>query len=238
MGRNLTFEIFRYNPNQPSNQPWMQPYQIQETPGMTLFLALTQIREEKDPSLMFDFVCRAGVCGSCAMVVNGIQRMACRTLTRDLSSHIRLLPLPIFKLVGDLKVDTGVWFKALNTRIGSWIHSNQLFDHKKKEPVMSNQEVMNIYEAERCIECGICIASCGTFLARKSFLGAAGLNHLARLLLDPRDQRDQKKFLELISSDEGVFCCFETLACEDNCPLGLSLDIQMEFVQRKLGFIV
>jgi len=238
MGRNLTFEIFRYNPNHPSDQPWMQPYQIRETPGMTLFLALNQIREKIDPSLMFDFVCRAGVCGSCAMVVNGIQRMACRTLTKDLSSHIRLLPLPIFKLIGDLSVDTGSWFKALNIRIGAWIHTDLPFDHKEIEMAMSNQEVMNIYEADRCIECGICIASCGTVLSRKSFLGAAGLNHIARLLLDPRDQRGKKQYLELISSDEGVFCCFETLACEDNCPLGLSLDFQMEYVQRKLGFII
>jgi succinate dehydrogenase/fumarate reductase-like Fe-S protein len=50
--------------------------------------------------------------------------------------------------------------------------------------------------------------------------------------------KSQTSGLELISSDEGVFCCFETLACEDNCPLGLSLDFQMEYVQRKLGFII
>ena len=238
MGRNLTFEIFRYNPDQPARPPWMQPYQLKETPGMTLFLALNRIREELDPSLMFDFVCRAGVCGSCAMVVNGIQRMACRTLTKDLSPHIRLMPLPIFKLIGDLSVDTGVWFKAMNTRIGAWIHTDQPFEPKAVEAPMSNRETMIIYEADRCIECGICIASCGTVLSRKSFLGAAGLNHIGRLLLDPRDQRSPRQYLELIGTDEGIFCCFETLACEDNCPLGLSLDVQMEFVRRKLGFIV
>ena len=238
MNRNLTFEIFRYNPHQPDNPPKMQSYHLKETSGMTLFLALTQIREKLDPSLMFDFVCRAGVCGSCAMVVNGIQRMACRTLTRDLSPHIRILPLPIFKLIGDLSVDTGTWFKNMNVKIDAWIHTVQSFDPKNTERPMNNQDVMKIYEIGRCIECGICIASCGTVLSRETFLGAAGLNHIARLLIDPRDQREPQKYLELIGNDEGIFCCFEMLACEDNCPLGLSLDIQMEYVRRKLGFIV
>ena len=92
----------------------MQEFQLEETPGMSLFIALNRIREEQDPSLMFDFVCRAAVCGSCAMLINGRPDLACKTLTQDLPEKITLMPLPVFKLVGDLSVDTGTWFRHLN----------------------------------------------------------------------------------------------------------------------------
>ena len=94
---------------------------MEERENLTLFIALTQIREEQDPSLQFDFCCRAGICGSCAMVINGRPGLACKTLTRELPKEIILMPLPVFKLIGDLSVDTGTWFRAMNEKVGSWI---------------------------------------------------------------------------------------------------------------------
>ena len=71
MGRRLTFDIFRYNPLDSNSVPHVDTFHLEETDSMTLFIALTRIREEQDPSLQFDFCCRAGICGSCAMVING-----------------------------------------------------------------------------------------------------------------------------------------------------------------------
>ncbi|MEA4858630.1 2Fe-2S iron-sulfur cluster-binding protein, partial [Solidesulfovibrio sp.] len=71
MGRTLTFNIFRYNPADAASSPHMDRFSLDETERMTLFIALNRIREELDPSLMFDFCCRAGICGACAMVING-----------------------------------------------------------------------------------------------------------------------------------------------------------------------
>ncbi len=80
--RTLNFSIFRFNPATPEIKPRMQDFQLDETPNMTVFIALNRLREEQDPSLMFDFVCRAAICGSCAMLINGRPRLACKTLTR------------------------------------------------------------------------------------------------------------------------------------------------------------
>ena len=102
MSRLLTFSIFRYNPATPDIPPRMQEFQVDETANMSLFIALNRVREEQDPSLMFDFVCRAAVCGSCGMLINGRPGLACKTLTQDLPDNITLMPLPVFKLVGDL----------------------------------------------------------------------------------------------------------------------------------------
>ncbi len=81
--RVLKFQIFRYNPQKKGDKPRMVTYEITEAPGMTIFIALNEIRETQDPSLQFDFVCRAGICGSCAMVINGRPDLACRTLTAN-----------------------------------------------------------------------------------------------------------------------------------------------------------
>ena len=124
MSRLLTFSIFRYNPATPEIPPRLQEFQVDETPNMSLFIALNRIREEQDPSFMFDFVCRAAVCGSCGMLINGRPGLACKTLTQDLPDKVTLMPLPVFKLVGDLSVDTGVWFRGLNENVEAWIHAD------------------------------------------------------------------------------------------------------------------
>ncbi len=167
--RTLTFRIFRYNPATPEIKPRLQDFQLEETPNLTIFIALNRLREEQDPSLMFDFVCRAAICGSCGMLINGRPQLACKTLTADLPEVITLMPLPVFKLIGDLSVDTGVWFRELNYRVGGWIHTEKEFNPKAVEERMANDIALEIYEAERCIECGCCIASCATANIRPDF---------------------------------------------------------------------
>jgi len=100
--RKLKISILSFNPQEPGSVPRMQTYEIDEAENMTLFIALMEIREKQDPSLQFDFVCRAGICGSCGMMINGSPTLACRTLTKDLGTEISLAPLPVFELIGDL----------------------------------------------------------------------------------------------------------------------------------------
>lgn len=228
------FSIFRYNPNTPGKKPFMQDYVIEEVPGMTIFTALNKIREELDPSLMFDFVCRAAICGSCAMIINGRPRLACKTLTSDLKGVITLMPLPVFKLIGDLSVDTGTWFRQLQLRTEAWIHTDKKFDPDAIEERMDNRVALEIYEAERCIECGCCIAGCVTANIREDFLGAAGINRVARFMVDPRDERTPEQYFDVIGSDEGAFGCMALMACDDNCPMQLPLQSQLAFVRRKM----
>jgi len=87
--RQLRINVLRYNPQEPESVPRMQTYELEEADGMTLFIALSEIREKLDASLQFDFVCRAGICGSCGMVINGRPGLACRTLTKNLGGCAR-----------------------------------------------------------------------------------------------------------------------------------------------------
>ena len=180
MSRKLHIEVFRYNPLDPASVPHMQSFYVEEYSSMTLFIALNIIREQQDPSLQFDFCCRAGICGSCGMVINGRPGLACHTQTRDLPDHIVLHPLPVFKLLGDLSVDTGVWFREVGRKIEAWVHTQD-----------------------------------------KAF--------------DPRDNRSEDEYYDVIGNDQGVFGCMGLLGCEDVCPKKIPLQDQLGIMRRMLA---
>jgi fumarate reductase iron-sulfur subunit len=235
MGRLLQFNIFRYNPQDPESTPHTDTFVLEETDSMTLFIALNRIREEQDSSLQFDFCCRAGICGSCGMVINGRPGLACHTKTKDLPTDITLLPLPVFRLVGDLSVDTGSWFREMYNKVESWIHTKKTFNPEALEERMDNAVAEQIYELDRCVECGCCVAACGTARMREDFLGAVALNRIARFLIDPRDERTEQQYYDIIGNDNGIFGCMGLLACEDVCPKHLPLQNQLGFLRRKMG---
>jgi fumarate reductase iron-sulfur subunit len=233
--RRLRIRVLRFNPQQPDVAPGWQTYELIDAAGMTLFIALSEIREKLDPSLQFDFVCRAGICGSCAMLVNGRPALACRTLTRDLDAEFTLAPLPVFELIGDLSVDTGKWMRGMSERLESWVHQQEDSpDLTRLEARMEPELAEKIYELDRCIECGCCVAGCGTARMREDFVGAVGLNKIARFRLDPRDIRSDDDFYELIGDDNGVFGCMSLLGCHDVCPKKLPLATQLAFIRRKM----
>jgi fumarate reductase iron-sulfur subunit len=231
--RRLHFEIFRYNPEDPESKPHMQSFEITELPYMSLFMALNEIRENQDPSLQFDFACRSAICGSCGMMVNGRPALGCRTQTSDLPELIRLHPLPVFKLVGDLSVDTGIWFREMVEKTEGWVHAKEAFDPDAQEGRMDDDLAQKIYDSDRCIECGCCIASCGVANINNEFAGPAGLNRMARFAMDPRDTREDADWFELISNEQGVFGCIGMMACHDICPKELPLLEVYAYLRRK-----
>jgi fumarate reductase iron-sulfur subunit len=236
MGRNLSFRIFRYHPNNPDSHPHLETFHLEETEGMTLFVVLNRIQEEQDPSLQFDFCCRAGMCGSCAILINGRPDLACHTKTVDLPEETILMPLPVFNLIGDLSVDKGPWFRKVNEKIESWIHTGKTFDPAAPEERMDNRTAIEIYELERCIECGCCVAACGTADQRPDFLGAAALNRIARFIIDPRDERKEQDYFEVVGTEEGIFGYLDPSSDEDVCPKNLPLQDQCGMLRRKMGW--
>jgi fumarate reductase iron-sulfur subunit len=185
--------------------------------------------------LSFDFVCRAGICGSCGMVVNGKPVLACRALIANYpTGKLQLMPLPAFELIKDLSVNTGVWMDDMSKRVQSWIVTNEETDISKMEKKIDANVADETFELDRCIECGICVASCGTKLMRPDFVGPVGLNRVARFHIDPHDQRTDEDFYELVGDDDGIFGCMSLLACEDHCPKHLPLQNKIAYLRRKL----
>ncbi len=234
-GRTLRIHVMRFNPQDENSTPHLESFEIEEAAGMTLYVALTEIRETLDASVNFDFVCRAGICGSCGMMINGSPGLACRTLTAPLPADITLLPLPVFELISDLSVNTGNWMRGMAERLETWVHGvGDDVDVGKIEAQMEPELAQDIYELERCIECGCCVAACGTAHMREDFVGAVGMNKMARFRLDPRDDRTDADYYELVGNDDGVFGCLTLLGCTDVCPKDLPLAGQIAFLRRRM----
>ena len=232
--RTLKISILRYDPHCKEEAAHMETFEVTEAPGMTLYIVLNDIRKHQDNSLKFDFVCRAGICGSCSMLINGRPGLACSTLTAKLGEEITLAPLPTFELIGDLSIYTGNWMRGLNERLETWIHTEEKTDYDRLEERMEPELADEIYEVDRCIECGCCVAGCGTMQMNDNFVGAVGLNKIARYQLDPRDQRDDEDYYELVGNEDGVFGCMTLLGCEDVCPKDLPLQSKIAYLRRKM----
>ncbi len=234
--RVLQIEILRCDPQQGPAQAHWQRFELEEADNMTLFIALSELREQQDPSLQFDFVCRAGICGSCGMLINGRPGLACRNLTANLPSRIRLAPLPGFELIGDLSVNTGKWMRGMSEALQTWVQTTAAaqVDLDAMEAPMEPELAQQIYELERCIECGCCVAACATAQMRPEFVAAVGLNQVARFRLDPRDERSDEDWYALVGNDEGIFGCMSLLACEDYCPKQLPLAEQLAYLRRAM----
>ena len=123
----------------------------------------------------------------------------------------------------------------MSERLETWVHSlgNEV-DLRRIEQAMDPDVADKIYELDRCIECGCCVAACGTARMREDFVGAVGLNKIARFALDPRDARSDADFYELVGDDDGVFGCMTLLGCHDVCPKNLPLQTQIAFLRRRM----
>lgn len=233
--RILKFHIFRFNPLDKKDKPRMQTYEIEETMGMTLFVALNYIRDRIDHTLQFDFVCRAGICGSCAMLINGVPDLACKTLTSSFKDgEITLHPLPVFELIGDLSINTAKWMEDMSRSVESWIHTQEHRDINILEERMEPDTADEIFELDRCIECGCCVSACGTKRINEKFIGAVALNRVARFEVDPRDERTKEDWYEVIGDDNGIFGCMSLLGCADTCPKHLPLQNKIAYLRRKM----
>jgi fumarate reductase iron-sulfur subunit len=169
------------------------------------------------------------------MLINGRPRLACKTLAKNMPSHITMMPLPVFKLIGDLCVDTGTWFRDLQIKTEAWVHTTKKFDPKALEEKMDNKIAEEIYEPDRCVECGCCVAACVTANIREDFLGATGINRVARFMMDPRDERTDADYFDVVGSEEGAFGCVGLMACADMCPMEIPLQENLAFVRRKMA---
>jgi fumarate reductase iron-sulfur subunit len=125
--------------------------------------------------------------------------------------------------------------RAMSEQLETWVHlKQQEVDLSRIEERMDPDLAEAIYELDRCIECGCCVAACGTARMREDFVGAVGINKIARFRLDPRDVRNDDDYYELIGDDSGVFGCMSLLGCHDVCPKELPLQTQLAFMRRKM----
>lgn len=214
----LTVEVWRGTPEGGS----FKSYVVPEQASQTVLDVVTWIQQNAEPSLAYRFACRVGMCGSCAMMVNGTPRWTCRTHVRKVTkaNTLRIEPLRNLPVIKDLAADMTAFFDK-------WTQAEGVFHPSvtRNDPVapISPQDPRRARAnaAIECINCAICYASCNTVTANPAYLGPAALNRAWTLQNDIRDSAFAER-LAAVSSDAGCFNCHSHQSCMTYCPNGLN----------------
>lgn len=211
-----------------------QEYRVEARPGMTVLDALVEIQRGQDPTLAFRYACRVGMCGSCAMVVNGRERWACRTRLAALDSDVvTVRPLYHFPLIRDLVVDMAPLVGKMRAAGAAFVPKGEAEDFA---PIgRGARERRQIDAAVECIGCGMCLSACTLVGLNHRFLGPAALNRAFTLVADSRDGAGAERWPVLLSED-ALFRCHGQANCTEVCPMELSPTESILKLRRKSIF--
>jgi succinate dehydrogenase/fumarate reductase iron-sulfur protein len=202
---------------------------------MTVLDALFIIQREHDPSLSFRCSCRVGMCGTCAMRVNWMPRLACQTRVETLRSEtIVIEPLAALPPMKDLVVDLGPFFEKWR-KVRPALHPKNK-ESKELAIVPPDSEFGRQAGSKRdCITCGACYSVCGIVGSNQDYLGPAAINRAMLRLLDPRDGNVDER-LAVLNDDTGVWRCHTQFNCVAACPKGINLTDSIITMKRALLF--
>lgn len=197
-------------------------YEVPKRASQTVLDVVTYIQRSLDPTLSYRFACRVGMCGSCAMTVNGVARWTCRTHVDKVidGDHLEIAPLRNMPVVKDLVCDMSGFFEKWTRARGYFTPTATRADDFARIKPDSPQRV-EIDEAIECINCGICYAACDIVSWNPEYLGPAALNRAWTLVNDPRDGANQER-LPAVAGDAGCHACHTQMSCTERCPKHLS----------------
>jgi succinate dehydrogenase / fumarate reductase iron-sulfur subunit len=216
----LSISIYRFDPDS-TNNPRLDTYIIGPTfsGGMVLDLLL-YIKNHIDPTLTFRKSCREGVCGSCAMNINGENTLACIHPLAKLGRGLRVFPLPHMNVLKDLVIDLKFAYKQY-AQAEPWIQRSQPFS-SKREMHQSPEERARLDGLWECVLCFCCSTSCPSYWWNgDKYWGPATLLQTQRWLEDSRDQSTKKR-LRKFQNTFALYRCHTIMNCTKTCPKGLN----------------
>jgi succinate dehydrogenase / fumarate reductase iron-sulfur subunit len=219
MSENVTFEVFRYDPEKDKN-PYYNTYKVElRKPGMLILEGLNQIKWEMDSTLSFRRSCREGVCGSDGVNINGTNMLCCITKIEDLDSdHLIIQPLTGLPVIRDLVVDLDDFFEKFITVKPYLIRKSPNPDKEIYQSPEDRKKLDGLYE---CIMCACCSSACPSYWADKDYLGPSALLRAYRYLVDSRDEGSEDR-LPILNDKHGVWRCHTIYNCVEACPKELN----------------
>jgi fumarate reductase iron-sulfur subunit len=211
-------------------------YEVPRLASQTVLDVISYIQKHLEPSLGYRFACRVGMCGSCAMTVNGKARWTCRTHVAkvvDAQGGIEVAPLANLPVVKDLVTDMAVFFDKWAAAKGQFKGERSREDDFAKVAPASAERVAANAGIE-CIGCAVCYASCDVVGWRPDYLGPAAMNRAWTLVNDVRDVQ-QRERLQAVAGDAGCHACHTQGSCTENCPKHLSPTLSIAGLKRAVG---
>ena len=229
MGR-VTVSVQRSGPDAGARRRF-ETHQIEVAEKASVLDAVLALQRGPCPDLAFRFSCRVGMCGSCAMLVNGRERLTCSTLITTVGDRLRLEPLRNLPVVRDLAVDLSPFFAAYQRAMPQFIPREDL-DRNDFYPIPHDSAQWKAMEHQpQCIDCGACYSACTLVTLNPRYLGPMALHRALNLIVDPRDQARAER-LKIIASEAGAFRCHTLGNCRDACPRGISPTHSIQRLKR------
>jgi succinate dehydrogenase / fumarate reductase iron-sulfur subunit len=215
----LTVEIYRYNPDNKSN-PYTDTYLLnKDNFGPMALDILIYIKSKIDSSLTFRRSCREGICGSCAMNIDGSNTLACTKSAKEVNGDINIYPLPHMPVIKDLVPNLKQMYKQYQS-IEPWMQSSKPTNGSEGlQTIEDRSKLDGLYE---CILCACCATSCPSYWWNgDKYLGPAVLLQAYRWIIDSRDE-ERKKRLKKVADELKLFRCHTIMNCTNACPKGLN----------------
>ncbi|MGW2177429.1 succinate dehydrogenase iron-sulfur subunit [Streptomyces sp. NPDC001732] len=226
-----TFRIRRFNPEVSDEVQW-QDFQISIDPKERVLDALHKIKWDLDGTLTFRRSCAHGICGSDAMRINGKNRLACKTLIKDINPEkpIMIEAIKGLTVLKDLVVDMEPFFQAYRDVMPFLITKG---NEPTRERLQSAEDRERFDDTTKCILCAACTSSCPVFWNDGQYFGPAAIVNAHRFIFDSRDEGGEQR-LEILNDRDGVWRCRTTFNCTDACPRGIEVTKAIQEVKRAL----
>jgi len=232
-----TFRIYRFDPEAGEN-PRVDAYELDmDTCGPMVLDALIKIKNEIDPTLTFRRSCREGICGSCAMNIDGANTLACTLSCRDLDGEVRIYPLPHLPVIKDLVPDL-THFYAQYAAVKPWLQTRTPAP-PDRERLQSKEDQERIDRPSACILCACCSTGCPSYWWNSDrYLGPAALLAAYRWIIDSRDEAQGER-LDDLEDPFRLYRCHTIMNCTEACPKDLNpakaiAEIKQMLVGRRL----
>ncbi|MDT0380468.1 succinate dehydrogenase iron-sulfur subunit [Streptomyces sp. DSM 42041] len=226
-----TFRIRRFNPEVSAEAVW-EDFTVEIDPKERVLDALHKIKWEMDGTLTFRRSCAHGICGSDAMRINGRNRLACKTLIKDLNpaKPITVEAIKGLTVLKDLVVDMEPFFQAYRDVMPFLVTEG---NEPTRERLQTAEDRERFDDTTKCILCAACTSSCPVFWNDGQYFGPAAIVNAHRFIFDSRDDAGEQR-LEILNDKDGVWRCRTTFNCTDACPRGIQVTKAIQEVKRAL----
>ncbi|VEN73556.1 succinate dehydrogenase, FeS subunit [Candidatus Desulfarcum epimagneticum] len=227
----ITLRIRRHDPGT-DEKPSFRDYEVEVSPDQRLLDAMTYVKTHLDGSLAFRRSCAHGVCGSDAMRVNGVERLACKTLIKDLAEKegetVVIEPIAHLPVKKDLIVDQGRFFQKYRSALPYLINPDP---PPGKERLQSPGERAAFDDATNCVLCACCYSACPVLNDNENFMGPAAVLQAYRFIADSRDQGLADR-LPGLDREDGAWACQNHFECTKRCPRSIKITKRINQTKR------
>ena len=229
--KKITLKLFRYNP-ETDTKPHYDTFEMEVEPTDRVLDLMEQVKGYEDGTLSFRRSCAHGVCGSCAMRINGQNMLACKTLVQDLKTNkITVEPILGMPVLKDMIVDMKPFFDNYKKVMPYFINDDPAPAQEREQSI---EERERFDDTTKCILCGACTTSCPSFWSNDEYIGPAAIVNAHRFIFDSRDKGAAER-LQILNDQFGVYRCRTIFNCTLACPREIQITQAIGEVKKAIA---